>query len=599
MLTSLRGRLLTASIAIAVTAVAATAWLTSRNTSERLRDTVERTLESDGEIYAELLTYGQTHSNWEGVDGWVAALSEEKGRRIALTYTTGTMIADSARLQGRGNVPLPERPAALIDPLDPKLLAGFAGESPTPMGPEVGLTDDERRDRQKLIDQAVTCLRSKGYEEVYGVFKDNFPNVYVDADAEATRDELATIAADTEACEPDGLYAPSQSEVAAFNAVALKEKECLTRFNVRHTSAKDADGMDIIKVEDDSAHDLVVDCRAEARRKALKGYVAEPVRLYLGERNQRGVALTEGRTLVAAGGVALIALMMTVLASRRVLQPVAAMTAAAQRLERGDLSQRVVTGGRDELAQLARAFNSMADAIAGNEEERRRLASDVAHELRTPLANLRGYVEAAQDGVMPADAALLASLHEEAVLLQRLVDDLQTLSLAEAHRLPLHLQPIDIKDIVAQASTAFRVFAEGAEVELVSESQIPTREDGTEMPTVVDTDPLRLRQVLGNLLANALRYTPKGGRVTVRIARAGDIVALSVADTGAGITPEHLPHVFDRFWRADASRTRDTGGSGLGLAICHRLIDALGGSITVESALTHGTTFTIRLPARD
>ena len=240
----------------------------------------------------------------------------------------------------------------------------------------------------------------------------------------------------------------------------------------------------------------------------------------------------------------------------------------------------------------------MADAIAGNEEQRRRLASDVAHELRTPLSNIRGYVEAAQDGVMPTDEVLLASLHEEAVLLQRLVDDLQTLALAEARRLPLHLEAVDVKEIVSQAATAFRVSADGAEVELVTEAQIQLR-DGVDLPTVVDTDPLRLRQVLGNLVANALRHTPKGGRVTLRLARAGDIVALGVADTGSGIDPEHLPHVFDRFWRADQSRTRDTGGSGLGLAICHQLVDALGGSIVVESTLDVGTTFTIRLPARD
>jgi two-component system sensor histidine kinase BaeS len=305
-----------------------------------------------------------------------------------------------------------------------------------------------------------------------------------------------------------------------------------------------------------------------------------------------------GRTLVAAGGVMLLLLGLTVLASRQVLRPVAALTSAAQRMERGDLSHRVDAGGRDELAQLATAFNSMADAIAGNEEQRRRLASDVAHELRTPLANIRGYVEAAQDGVLPTDEVLLASLHEEAVLLQRLVDDLQTLALAEARRLPLHLEAVDVKEIVSQAATAFRVSADGAEVELVTEAQIPLR-DGVELPTVVDTDPLRLRQVLGNLVANALRYTPKGGRVTLRLARAGDIVALGVADTGSGIDPEHLPHVFDRFWRADQSRTRDTGGSGLGLAICHQLVDALGGSIVVESAVGVGTTFTIRLPARD
>lgn len=602
MLRSLRGRLLTTSIAIAVAAVAATAWLTTRGTSERLRDTVERTLESDGEIYSELLQYGQTHSSWDGVDELVGGLSSRTGRRIALTTERGDPIVDSARLQGRGRVALPERPAALVDPLDPLTLSGFGTEMPVlETGPGMELTAEERVQRQRLVDEAVTCFKGKGFDDVVASWDLGYPDVYVDASADATDEELAAIDGATEQCVSDDLFAPSTAEIRAMNAQTQLEAQCLTRAGIEYTSHTE-DGQVVLDVgEDPDAWAVDEACAEEAQRKASDPYVADPARLYLGERNQNGLTIKEagrGRTLLAAAGVALIALALTVLASRRVLRPVAALTAAAQRLERGDLSQRVEASGRDELAQLTTAFNSMADSIAGNEEQRRRLASDVAHELRTPLANIRGYVEAAQDGVTPTDPALLASLHEEAVLLQRLVDDLQTLSLAEARRLPLHLEVVDLKDVVAQAATAFRVFAEGAEVELVTEAQIPTWE-GTEMATAVDTDPLRLRQVLGNLLANALRYTPKGGRVTVRLARAGDIVALSVADTGPGIAPEHLPHVFDRFWRADASRNRDSGGSGLGLSICHRLIDALGGSIMVESAVGKGTTFTIRLPARD
>lgn len=208
------------------------------------------------------------------------------------------------------------------------------------------------------------------------------------------------------------------------------------------------------------------------------------------------------------------------------------------------------------------------------------MVSDVAHELRTPLSNIRGWLEAAQDGLAEPDPAFIASLHTEAVQLQHIIDDLQDLAAADAGALRLHPEQLHVEDVLAQVAAAHQA---GAETSGVALSALPAA-DGTPSP-VLWADPVRLRQAIGNLVSNAVRHTPPGGRVTVRAydagasadeAQAGREVVIEVADTGSGISAEHLPHVFDRFWRAEKSRNRRTGGSGLGLAIVRKLVEAHG-----------------------
>jgi len=599
----LRARLLTACVVIAVVSVASTAWLTTRSTSEHLKDSVQRTLETDSEIYNDLLIYSMNHPDWGKVDDAVAKLARKTGRRIVLTDEHQNVIVDSARLQGRRGGPLPDRPAAVLDPFNPlglafdqftnddeELVTSVSDAAPPALSKP---TPAEKRERRKLADQAMACLEKKGYTGVESTSEPGAkPYIYVEEESEAAFEAQTTCGND------DALQAPWASEIAWYRRIADATVACMGQLGVTGKVVMDPDiGYPLAEPPEDDAGSAVWEkCGRTAERAAWDPFVTDPARLYLGERNQQGLSFREagsGRTLAAAGLVAAFAVVLTLLAARRILRPVEALTVAAQRMEAGDLSQRVADDGRDELGRLAHAFNSMADALAANEEQRRRLATDVAHELRTPLANIRGYVEAAQDGVTPTDPALLASLHEEAVLLQRLVDDLQTLSLAEAGRLPLHPDTVDVADLAAQVVAAFRVTADAGSVALAAKVEAL---DGS---LEVRADPLRLRQVVGNLVANALRYTPAGGTVTVRAARdsrEGDVV-LAVEDTGSGIAADHLPHVFDRFWRADESRTRGTGGSGLGLAICHQLVEAQGGTITVASTLGEGSTFTIRLPA--
>jgi two-component system sensor histidine kinase BaeS len=334
------------------------------------------------------------------------------------------------------------------------------------------------------------------------------------------------------------------------------------------------------------------DCQAKAERAVRDPFVADPALLYLGEgadRYQASWDPSEPRTVGTVLAVLLASAAITLLAGRRLARPIHALTAAVQRMEAGDRSARVPVKGRrqDEVGRLSHAFNAMAVSMEENERQRQGMVSDIAHELRNPLTNVRGYLEGVQDGLVPLDDALIASLLEESTLLGRLVDDLQDLALADAGRLHLHPEPLDAADLVEQVSAAHRAAAAGAGVTITADVRPPVR---------VEADPGRLRQALGNLVGNAMRYTPSGGQVTVSAFAADGQATISVGDTGAGIAPEHLPHIFDRFYRADPSRSRETGGSGLGLAITRHLIEAHGGTIEARSTEGAGSTFTMRLP---
>jgi two-component system sensor histidine kinase BaeS len=335
-----------------------------------------------------------------------------------------------------------------------------------------------------------------------------------------------------------------------------------------------------------------IDCLQQVFAQRIFKVAPVPLQVYLGAVNDQPRALAPGPVAAAAGLVAILAIVVTALLSRRVLRPIAALTSASRRLGEGGLGERVPVVGRDELAELARSFNRMADSLQRGEERQRRLIADVAHELRTPLANLRGYLEALKDGVMPPDPELFASLHEEAVLQQRIVDDLQDLALAEAGALVYRRTRVDLGDLLETCRVGHHAVADAAGVRLAVSAPPAAAE-----PIQVHADPDRLRQVVGNLVTNALRATAAGGSVVLAAARTGATRTITVTDTGSGISATDLPHVFDRFWRADAARSRTTGGSGLGLAIAHQIVTDHGGTMSVASTPGVGTTFTIVLPA--
>jgi len=268
---------------------------------------------------------------------------------------------------------------------------------------------------------------------------------------------------------------------------------------------------------------------------------------------------------------------------RRMAGPVGDVMDAAERVAAGDYSTRVEERGPPEMRRLARSFNAMTARLSASEELRRNLLADVAHELRTPLSVIRGNAEGILDGLYPADRAHLEPVLEETVVMARLLDDLQTLSTAEAGVLRLHPERLHPAALVEDAVSAFRLRAAEANVRLEGHA-------GAELPEL-DVDAVRIGEVLSNLLTNALRHTPSGGSVTVSAERSSEAVAFAVADTGSGIAAGELPHVFDRF-----VKTADSGGAGLGLAIAKALVEAHGGSISAESEPGHGTTMRFALP---
>lgn len=289
---------------------------------------------------------------------------------------------------------------------------------------------------------------------------------------------------------------------------------------------------------------------------------------------------------VAVAGVG--GLLLVSLTSRRALRSVRALTAAARRMGAGDLTQRVDAGGRDEIGELSRTFNSMADALERAERQRRHLVADVAHELRTPLSNVQGYVEALRDGVLESDEQTLATIHQQVLYLSELVEDLRLLADTEAGDFNLHREHGSLAEALRECVEGVRARAEAKGVALASRLPASAPE--------MSFDRTRLAQVVGNLLDNAIRHTPPGGSVSVTLEFSADVATVSIRDTGEGIPEEQLPFVFDRFDRVDPSRSRITGGAGLGLTIARQLVEAHGGTIRAESAPGQGATFTFDLP---
>ena len=291
--------------------------------------------------------------------------------------------------------------------------------------------------------------------------------------------------------------------------------------------------------------------------------------------------------VVLAGGLGVL---LGLAVSRSLSAPLQRLAMAARAVARRDFSQRVQVGGSAEVAEVSQAFNEMSAALEQADELRKNLMADVAHELRTPLSVLQGNLHAILDDVYPLEKAEVSRLYDQTRLLSRLVEDLRELALADAGKLHMNLQPTDVGRLLQ--TTSDHLAPAAAQVGVHLTVQAP------DLP-LAHADPDRVAQVLNNLLANALRHTPAGGSITVTAAAKQDSVEVVIADTGEGIPAEALPHIFDRFWRADRSRSHGehwTGGSGLGLSIAQSLVRAQGGRIWAESALGQGSTFHFTLP---
>jgi len=293
--------------------------------------------------------------------------------------------------------------------------------------------------------------------------------------------------------------------------------------------------------------------------------------------------------LQSAGIALLVAAAVGMALAARLARPLRALTLTANRYAAGERAVRANEAGRDEVSEVAHAFNRMADNLRREEEQQQRLIADIAHELRTPLTVLKGELEALEDGLLEAEPATYRRLGEEVTLLERLVQDLRLLTQAESGELPLRLRRVDLTALVREASASFASHARRRDVTVVPDL----------VPVVLEGDPDRLRQVLANLLENAVRHAPQGSRVDVGLQRDGGCAVLTVRDRGEGIPEEERERVFQRFYRVDRARSRATGGSGLGLAIVRTLAELHGGSVAAASHPGGGAVLTVRLPLDD
>ncbi len=326
----------------------------------------------------------------------------------------------------------------------------------------------------------------------------------------------------------------------------------------------------------------------------LTGWLVDP-QGRLEPRSSQNISAAElrqrlpGVVLAMAGVIGLVGIGAGAWISRSLTAPLQELEDAAQAIGRRQLGRRVNVDGSREMLALGRAFNQMAGELEQSEALRRGLMADVAHELRTPLSVLQGNLRAIIDDVYPLEKAEVARLYDQTRHLSRLVHDLHDLAQAEAQALPLNSSDVDLAALVRAAVQSFAPLAEEDGVRL--EARFP------DAPLTVHGDPARLTQVLQNLLANALRHTAPGGVIAVQAAMTGPAAEVQVRDDGAGIEPEHLPRVFDRFYRADRSRSRHSGGAGLGLAIVRAIVEAHGGTAWAQSSgVGQGSVFGIRLP---
>ncbi len=545
----IRGRLLLLVLSIAALSVVLTAIVVQRVTSDQLSNQVAENRLTVDSINISLNEFALTAATWGDANEIVAELSQQYETRIALVDLNGHILVDSAQILEGETRPLPAFESGYIDPS----IDAFDIEIP------------EEVEAQWLAEEEFEqCVLSQGVDPVWFI------------DDPALFEETAA-----------GLSSEDLEQLLTIADQCWQEVDGVLLFDDPDFDDPDFDDPNF----DQSFFDS--DPRFGPGTSSL-----EPALLFLGESGESGGVLDSSidyRMVLSLLAIGTVATASAYLLARRILAPISVLTQAAQEVADGGRPEPVEVIGDSELSELAVAFNSMGSTLRNEEESRRRLTTDIAHELRSPLQNIRGTLEAAQDGVRDLDLDLVDSVHEEALLLQHLVDDLQILALADAAALHLDSQPVSINELLDSIVRSHSDRAAEAGVQLINGAPA-----GQANGPIVAGDNMRLRQVFSNLVDNAIRHSSSGDVISLQTELVNNgtdpLVRIDVRDTGEGIPQDFLPQVFDRFSRADPSRTRGTGGSGVGLAICQKLVEAHGGTIAVTSDVGVGTSFVVELP---
>lgn len=534
---------------VAVVAVVAATWVTVQSTVVAEHQERQQSLHADTVVYDQLVGYAAQHPGWGDARGLVDRLAAQFGHRITVTDPTGHVLVSSGSAPARQ--PLSQA-RAVIDPTQ--------------------------------VDSVIAT--TKGIGSGAGSTLGSLPAELIPS-TKATR---VLVADGQPAVDPRITATWSAARVRlTLTAVRTAANRCLNSSSVQRVTAITPRVTAL--VDGATPVSQAQNCLQSGLRSVLTGTVAPRALLFEGGGTATAAVFWDfsGANRVRIAGAAGLVLLVLVLVcgvlASQIVRPLRRMVAAAVRAGEGDLSARVPVRGRDELGAVAQAFNRMADRRQQLEETRQQMMTDISHELRAPLSNIRGWLEAAQDGLARPDRMLLSSLLEETMQLQRLVADVHQLATGDAGAVRLQPEPVEVRVVLEQVAAAFHGSARRAGIVI----QI----DAATQP-VLQADPVRLRQAVTNLVANSLRHTSPGGRIRLSVEHG----SITVVDDGEGIPPHAVQSVFDRFSRVDPSRTRATGGTGLGLSIVQQYMQLEGGSVELHSTVGIGTVVTLRFPAR-
>ncbi|WP_188042421.1 sensor histidine kinase [Microbacterium sp. ANT_H45B] len=578
-------RYLAACLLLVLASVVGTVWLAQTSEYRYDQQVSDLNLARDQQVIDALTIWAGSHADWDDVGPMLLRLSQETGRRIALVDGAGKVIADTAP-----GLPRPQPATRLLDPLqilaDPLTLDSRLHEGVN--GPFL-LDDAQRGQLARQASAVVECLGDAVVETA--VWGSGRPVVAGFDDAPD--------------CGRAALNSPLPTERAALDDVRDRMNVCLLAAGEPPVTDVELDlspsivpsylALRSIRAAGDVVDDITVDCLMQARSAQAAATTAPAVHLVITDERGDERGLLDASPGSIARTAAVVAALSALLAAAAALIIVPTLRSARRlevavdRFSAGDRDARTGLRARDDLADVGAAFDRMSAEIAGHEASRRRLLGDIAHELRSPLTNIRGWVEAADDGLGLDDAELHRLVLDEAGRMERITGDLQLLALAESGDLQLERTTCDAAGIVRELFDAHRARAATAGITLTVDAPpvLPLR-----------TDPARLRQILDNLLANALRHTPTGGHVSLEARVSEGRVRIAVVDDGEGIPSADLPRVFDRLWRGEPSRVRAGESTGLGLSIARGLAEALGGTLDAQSTLGEGSRFELSLPAQ-